>query len=40
MFIIIQKGEAFFIPSHVVSFTIEPIDEQVAELCIVTNVLA
>lgn len=37
---IVQKGESFFIPSHIESITIEPIEQQPAELCIVTNVLA
>lgn len=38
--VIVQKGESFFIPAHLDSMTIEPINQQPAELCIVTNVLS
>lgn len=38
--VIIQKGESFFIPSYVESMIIEPVDQQQAELCIVTNILS
>lgn len=37
--IMIQKGESFFIPSYLNSFCIEPIHNQPAEICMVTNVL-
>lgn len=37
--IVIEKGESFFIPSHVESVTFSPIDQHPTELCIVKNVL-